>query len=171
MKVKEDIVDSGVIEIKKYFKSKNPKVTVIVPVFKVERYLAQCLNSIINQTMEDIEIIIVDEGLQDRCREIIDYYESIDPRIIAPHYKNGGYGASCNLGIQMSKGEYLIIVESDDFVDPEMCEEMYAYAKSLNADVVKVPYKEYYSNGEFHDCVYRNYMRERTPLKACFSVK
>ena len=125
-------------KLRKHKKCENPKVSVIVPVFKVERYLAQCLNSIVNQTLEEIEIIIVDEGLEDRCREIIDFYEKTDPRVVAPHKNNGGYGASCNLGMEMAKGEYIAIVESDDWVESEMYEEMYKYAKALDADVVKI---------------------------------
>ena len=149
----------------------NPKVSVIVPVYKVDKYLTQCLNSIVNQTLEEMEIIIVDEGDQDRCREIIDFFEAHDPRILAPHRKNGGYGASCNLGISMARGEYIAIVESDDFIEPEMYEEMYAYAKALDADVVKTPYSEYFANGEKHDCAYRRYIAESVPANMCFSIK
>lgn len=161
----------NVLTIKKHENSTNPKVSVIVPVFKVERYLVQCLNSIVNQTLEDIEIIIVDEGLHDRCREIIDYFEAHDPRIVAPHQNNGGYGASCNLGFQLAKGEYIAIVESDDYIEPNMYEEMYNYAKQLDADVVKTPYKEFYADGTKKDCNYRKYMQEVTPSGKCFSMK
>ena len=164
----KDSSNIGEIKLKRYDK---PKVSVIVPVFKVEKYLVQCIESIINQTMKEIEILIIDEGLEDRCREIIDYYESIDPRIIAPHQKNGGYGASVNLGIKMAKGEYISIIESDDYIEPEMYEEMYAYAQKLNADVVKSPYYEFYEDGHKRDCSYRRYMAEKTPSNACFSMK
>lgn len=149
----------------------QPKVSVIVPVYKVDRYLTQCIKSIINQTLKDIEIIIVDEGDQDRCREIIDFFASRDSRIIAPHQKNGGYGASCNYGFEIAKGEYIAIVESDDWIEPEMYEEMYAYAKKLDADIVKTPYSEYFSNGKKRDCCYRKYMADSTPQNSCFSMK
>lgn len=157
--------------IQTHRKWENPKVSVIVPVYKVDKYLTQCLNSIVNQAMEELEIIIVDEGDHDRCREIIDYFEAHDPRIIAPHQKNGGYGASCNLGFSMAKGEYLAIVESDDWIEPEMYEEMYAYAKALDADVVKTPYYEYFSNEERRDCDYRMRLRQTIPQYKCFSMK
>lgn len=149
----------------------NPKVSVIVPVYKVDRYLTCCLDSIVNQTMEELEIIIVDEGDQDRCREIIDFFEKNDPRVIAPHQKNGGYGASCNLGISMAKGEYISIIESDDFIEPEMYEEMYEYATLLKADVVKTPYYEYMSDGTRKECPYVQFMRESVPQNVCFSMK
>ena len=149
----------------------QPKVSVIVPVYKVDKYLTQCLDSIVNQTLKDIEIIVIDEGDKDRCREIIDFFVSKDSRIIAPHKKNGGYGASCNYGFEIAKGEYIIIVESDDWIDSYMCEEMYAYAKRLDADVVKSPYLEYFSDGIKRDCRYRKYMADVTPQDMCFSMK
>lgn len=159
------------LKIVKHKYHENPKVSVIVPVYKVDKYLTQCLNSIVNQTMEELEIIIVDEGDHDRCREIIDFFEKNDPRIIAPHQKNGGYGASCNLGIEMARGEYLAIVESDDYIEPEMYEEMYEYAKALGADVIKTPYSETFSNGEKRDCNYRKWIAASCPQNTCFSVK
>ena len=127
---------------------KQPKVSVIVPIYKVEKYLVQCLDSIVNQTLKDIEIILVDEGDKDACRYIIDHYEQADPRVIAIHEKNGGYGASVNKGFEIAKGEYLSIIESDDFIDSHMFEEMYNYAKKLDADVVKTPYYEYWDKTE-----------------------
>ncbi len=151
--------------------AENPKVTVIVPVYKVDRYLTQCLNSIVNQTMEELEIIIVDEGEQDRCREIIDYFEARDPRIVAPHQKNGGYGASCNLGFSIARGEYISIIESDDYIDPDMYETMYEYAVALDADVVKTPYKELFHTGFTQDCPYRFFLSSCLPEHKTFSMK
>lgn len=158
-------------KIKQQKRVDNPKVSVIVPVYKVDKYLSPCLDSIINQTLKEIEIIIVDEGEQDRCREIIDYYESRDPRIVAPHDKNGGYGASCNKGMDIARGEYLAFVESDDMIEPEMLEEMYAYAKKIDADIVKTPF--YYWDGEdkFIDCEYRRELEQQCPFGKTFSMK
>lgn len=130
---------------------KQPKVSIIVPVYKVEKYLVQCLDSIVGQTLKDIEIIIVDEGDKDACRYIIDHYEQADKRVIAIHEKNGSYGASVNKGLAVAKGEYIGIVESDDFIAPEMYEEMYNYAKKLNADVVKTPYFQYWDKTKDKD--------------------
>ncbi|MBE6913977.1 MAG: glycosyltransferase family 2 protein, partial [Ruminococcaceae bacterium] len=158
-------------EIKEHKYCENPKVSVIVPVYKVDRYLTQCLNSIVNQTMEELEIIIVDEGDQDRCREIIDYFEAHDPRIVAPHQKNGGYGASCNLGFDMARGEYIAIIESDDWIEPEMFEEMYAYAEALDADMVKTPFWDYFSDGRRFDCWHRRLAQEQLPAFQTFATK
>lgn len=156
--------------IRRHRRWDNPKVSVIVPVYKVDKYLTKCLESIVNQTLEEIEIIIVDEGEQDRCREIIDYYESQDPRIIAPHQRNGGYGASCNLGIRLARGEYISIIESDDFIEPEMYEEMYNYAVALDADVVKTPFRVVGDFGS-REYEYRKYQAEHLPRNKLFSAK
>lgn len=122
----------------------QPKVSVIVPIYKVEKYLCQCIDSILAQTLKDIEIILVDEGDMDACRYIIDHYEQSDKRVKTIHEKNGGYGASVNKGFDIATGEYISIIESDDFIEPTMYEEMYNYAKKLDADVVKTPYYEYW---------------------------
>jgi glycosyltransferase involved in cell wall biosynthesis len=122
----------------------QPKISVIVPIYKVEKYLVQCIDSIINQTLKNIEVILVDEGDMDACRFICDHYEKADKRIKTIHEKNGGYGASVNRGLDIATGEYISIIESDDFIEPTMYEQMYAYAKKLNADVVKTPYIEYW---------------------------
>lgn len=151
-------------------KSKDPKISVIIPVYK-EQYLVECLNSVINQTLKEIEIIIVDKGKKNRCQEIVDYYAKNDPRIIAPHIENDGYGASANIGLKLAKGEYIAIVESDDFIEPEMYEEMYTYAKDVNADVVKTPCYEYFCDKPRKDCSYRKFMYENTPRNLCFSMK
>ena len=101
--------------------------------------------------MKDIEIILVDEGDIDACRFIIDHYEQTDNRVKTIHEKNGGYGASVNKGLDIARGEYISIIESDDFIEPTMYEEMYEYAKKLDADVVKTPYYEYWDKTATED--------------------
>lgn len=116
------------------------KVSVIVPVHKVENYLSQCLDSILSQTLQDIEIIIIDEGDKDRCREIIDIYERLDPRILTFHQRNQGYGASVNRGIKAASGKYIGFVESDDIIIPEMFEILYDRAELFQADISKAAF-------------------------------
>lgn len=154
---------------------KQIKVSIIVPIYKVEKYLVQCIDSIINQTLKDIEIILVDEGDKDACRYIIDHYEQTDNRVVAIHKKNGGYGASVNNGIDIARGEYIGIVESDDFIKAEMFEELYKYAHKLNADVVKSPYYEYYEKDKnrpesINDCHWRRWTL-KVPQDKLFSLK
>ena len=154
---------------------KQIKVSIIVPIYKVEKYLVQCIDSIINQTLKDIEIILVNEGDKDACRYIIDHYEQTDNRVVAIHKKNGGYGASVNNGIDIARGEYIGIVESDDFIKAEMFEELYKYAHKLNADVVKSPYYEYYEKDKnrpesINDCHWRRWTL-KVPQDKLFSLK
>lgn len=147
------------------------KVSIIVPVYKVENYLTQCLDSIVHQTLRDIEIIVVDEGDLDRCREIIDYYERVDQRVIGIHEHNGGYGASVNKGIERARGEYIGIVESDDFIEPDMFEGLYECAKRTGASVVKSPFYCYYDPNKEHIDSSREFINQFVPKESAFSIK
>lgn len=122
-----------------------PKVSILMPVYKVEKYLRQCLDSVVKQTLEDIEIIIVDEGEQDECRKIIDEYQSKDSRIITIHEKNGSYGIALNKALEKATGEYIGIIETDDFVNITMFYDLYNLAKEFDADIVKSDWFEYYT--------------------------
>lgn len=128
----------------------NIKVSIIVPIYKTQKYLMQCIDSIRNQTLKDIEIILVDEGDDDECYAIMLFASSLDERIVIVHERHGGYGASCNKGIDLAKGEYIGIVESDDFIESQMYEEMYNFAKKNDVDVVKIPFY-YFSDNKRKD--------------------
>ncbi len=129
------------------------KVSVLVPVYNVEQYLKQCLNSILNQTLRDIEIICVDDGSTDMSGRILDGYREKDNRVIVIHKENSGYGASMNLAIKRAVGKYIGIVESDDFIEPEMYERLFYIAEEFNLDCVK---SEYYSYTEKYGRQYVN---------------
>jgi glycosyltransferase involved in cell wall biosynthesis len=124
---------------------KVPKVSIIIPVYNIEQYLHQCLDSVVNQTLQEIEIIIIDDGSYDQCPAIIDKYAAIDNRVIAIHQKNRGYGAVMNRGLAIAKGEYIGIVESDDFAELNMFEKLYSIAKSHNLDIARSDYYLYNS--------------------------
>ncbi|MBS7046628.1 MAG: glycosyltransferase family 2 protein, partial [Eubacterium sp.] len=106
-----------------------PKISIIVPVCNVEKYLSKCLDSIVNQTLKEIEIICIDDGSTDDSGAILDSYSQKDSRIKVIHKKNSGYGNSMNVGMDCAEGEYIGIVESDDCILPEMYEELYKAAK------------------------------------------
>lgn len=112
-----------------------PKISVIVPMYNVERYLAQCVRSIQGQTLKDIEIILVDDGSPDNCGAIADQYAREDSRITVVHRENGGLGPARNSGIEIASGEYIGFVDSDDWIEPQMFEHLYAAAKACNADI------------------------------------
>ena len=113
------------------------KVSVIVPIYNVEQYLRQCLESIICQTLEDIEIICVDDGSPDNCGAIIDEYAKKDSRIVAIHKENGGYASAINKGLDIAKGEYIGIVEPDDWISINMYKLLYEKAIKTDSDIVK----------------------------------
>lgn len=133
-----------------------PKVSVIVPCYNVEQYVAECLESIINQTLKEIEIICVNDGSKDGTLDILKEFAKKDERVIIIDKPNSGYGHSVNLGFQKARGKYLGIVESDDFIDPEMYEHLYHIAEVNELDVARCCYYEYHTSDgsnrkeEFH---------------------
>ncbi len=112
-----------------------PLVSIIVPVYNTERQLAKCLNSLINQTLKDIEIILVDDGSPDNSPAICDEYAKNDSRIKVIHKENGGLSSARNAALDIAKGKYIGFVDSDDFVDIKMFEKMYNSANKDNSDI------------------------------------
>lgn len=97
-------------------------ISIIVPIYNSEKYLKKCVNSIINQTYKDLEIILVDDGSSDTCPKICDEFAELDNRIVVLHKKNEGVSAARNSGLDIAKGEYIGFVDSDDYIAPDMYE-------------------------------------------------
>ena len=115
----------------------NLKVSIIVPVYNSERYLRDCLESLLNQTLTELEIILVDDASTDKSFEIMAEYKSQYPKIkIFKSEQNKGQGASRNIGMSLVTGEYIGFLDSDDYVAPTMYENLYNSAKENNADIV-----------------------------------
>ena len=114
----------------------TPKVSIVVPVYHVEPYLERCLETLIHQTLTEIEIILVDDGSKDRCGEICDEYAAHDKRIVVIHKENQGLGLARNTGIENATGEYIGFVDSDDYVSVDMFQILYEAAVKENADMV-----------------------------------
>ena len=113
------------------------KVRIIIPVWGVEKYVSKCLDSLVNQTLEDIEIIVVNDGSPDNSQKIIDEYVKKHPDKVKSYIKeNGGQGSARNYGIEVSTGEYIGFVDSDDFVELDMFEKLYNKAKQDKSDIV-----------------------------------
>lgn len=129
-----------------------PKVSIIMPTYNVEKYFRKCLESVINQTLTDIEIIPVDDGSPDNCGAIMDEYAVKDERIKPIHKENGGYGCAVNTGIEAATGEYIGIVETDDWCEPQMFEKLYTKAKQFDADVAKCDFSYYYGGNRYRQC-------------------
>lgn len=109
--------------------------SIIVPVYKVENYLDKCVQSLINQTYPNIEIILVDDGSPDKCPQMCDAYAAQDPRIKVIHKPNGGLSDARNAGIETAKGEYLLFVDSDDYIVLDTCEKLLPFTQ-LNCDII-----------------------------------
>lgn len=122
----------------------HPQISLLIPIYNVERYLRECLASAQAQTLKDIEIICVNDGSTDESRSILEEFLS-DARFHVIDKENSGYGASMNRGLDAARGEYIAILESDDFLDPDALEVMYATAKANDADMVKSDFFFYWS--------------------------
>lgn len=112
------------------------KVSIILPVYNVEKYIDRCLKSLVNQTMKEIEILIINDGTLDKSMEICEKYAKIDQRIKIYNKDNEGLGLTRNYGLKRASGEYICFVDSDDYVTDDMCELLYATAKKYEADIV-----------------------------------
>ena len=124
-----------------------PKVSIIVPVYNVERYIDKCLESLVNQTLEDIEIIIVNDGSTDNSKEIIEKYKKqYNDKIIYLEKQNGGLSDARNYGIPYAKGEYIAFLDSDDYVNIKMYEKLYNKAIENNSDIVECDFYWKYPN-------------------------
>ena len=148
------------------------KVSVIVPVYNVEKYLPQCLDSLVNQTLKDIEIIIVNDGSPDNSQKIIDKYQKRYPKKIKSYIKeNGGQGSARNFGLKYVTGKYISFVDSDDWLKLNALEDMYCKAIKNNADIVICDMIEHYENGsaKYYDFTNFNSIYESTP-SACNKI-
>ena len=123
-------------------------ITVIVPVYKVEKYLRRCIDSIIAQSYKNLEIILVDDGSPDNCGRICDEYAKKDDRIRVIHQKNGGLSAARNTGLDIATGDYIGFVDSDDYIAPDMYEKLLSLIISENADIAICNYQMVDENGQ-----------------------
>lgn len=149
------------------------KLSIIIPVYNVEKYLGECIESVIQQNLKEIEIICVNDGSTDNSLEILKNYQRKDSRIKIIDKENSGYGHTMNKGMEIAKGKYIGIVESDDFVPEEMFQILYNAAEEQQADVVKSNYYAYRATGSPHeefveplwDCVYNQVFNPMDMIK------
>lgn len=127
------------------------KISVIVPVYNVQDYVEECIESIRHQTWKDLEILCIDDGSTDKSGQILDVYAQKDKRIKVIHKKNTGYGHTMNIGLDEAGGEYIGIVESDDFIEENMYEELYKIARRSDLDFVKSNHWKYSNEGRVLD--------------------
>lgn len=152
---KKNSKESSEVMVKKYKKNKT-KLSVIVPIYNVEKYLRKCLDSLVNQTLDDIEIILIDDGSKDSSPSICDEYAKKYENIIVKHIENGGVANARNVGLSCANGEYIAFLDSDDYIELNMYELMYKKAISekfdivgCNVDIVYPTYNNEISSGIF----------------------
>ncbi len=125
----------------------EPMISIIVPVYNVERYLPECLDSICGQSYRNLQIILVDDGSTDNSGTICDQYAEKDPRIRVIHKPNGGAASAKNAGLDAIRGNYVAFIDSDDYVEPQWLERTMAVIQSMDADVVEFAFDRIYRTG------------------------
>lgn len=129
--------------------NKSPKISIIVPIYKIERYLRQCIDSILAQTFTDYELLLIDDGSPDGCPAICDEYAQNDTRIRVIHKPNGGLTSARNNGLDNAKGEWIMYIDGDDWVEPTYIEELYNAAIKNKADIAICGFRFAYEDGRF----------------------
>mgnify|MGYP000987662776 FL=1 len=151
-------------------------ISIIVPVYNVEKYLKKCVDSIVNQTYKNLEIILVDDGATDNSGKICDELVELDNRIKVYHKKNGGLSDARNYGVERATGDYIGFVDSDDYIDAEMYERLYEAIKKENVDVaecnLKIVYPEktdFFTDQKYYQiCNKQEYLEEYLKIEKIF---
>lgn len=125
---------------------KNNKISIIVPAYNVEEYIAKCIESLINQTFRNIEIIVIDDGSTDNTGLLIDQYAKKDPRIVVIHQKNGGLPKARNTGLDKAKGEFIMFLDSDDWLEENCCEVVFDELEREKLELLFFEYSKEYKN-------------------------
>lgn len=129
----------------------NPLISVIVPIYNVEKYLARCVDSIVNQTYKNLEIILVDDGSPDRCPQMCNDYAEKDSRIKVVHKKNGGLSDARNAGMAVATGEYISFIDSDDYVSDDFFECLLDVMNKENSDIAECSVVKFYEDNRFDE--------------------
>lgn len=151
-----------------------PKISIIIPVYNTEKYLKRCLNSVINQSLKDIEIIIINDCSKDNSITIINEFKNQDKRIkVINKLKNEGLSAARNTGIEAAKGEYILHIDSNDWIEQGYLYDTYETAKKNNVDIVVTDFYKDYDNGKIIYCKEQNIETEtgKKVLENCFLNK
>ncbi|URT70209.1 glycosyltransferase family 2 protein [Cytobacillus firmus] len=124
----------------------NTKISIIVPVYKVEQYLHKCIDSILAQTFKEFELILINDGSPDRCGEICEAYAKKDTRVKVIHKENGGQASARNMGLDIACGKYVGFVDSDDWIEPDMYELLYSLCETYECDIANCTSKIHYKD-------------------------
>lgn len=127
--------------------AKYPLISVVIPVYKVEAYISECIDSVLEQTYHNLEIILVNDGSPDSCPQICDEYAKQDSRIKVIHKENGGLSDARNAGLEIATGKWVSFIDSDDWIEPEFISTLLDTAKSNDADISVCAYTKVYEGG------------------------
>ena len=133
------------------------KISVVIPMYKVEKYLKKCIESVLKQTYTNLEIILVDDGSPDKCGEICEEYKKKDSRIKVIHKENGGLSDARNKGIDVATGKYVTFIDSDDFIEENYIEFLYNLIQKYNADISIGSHKVIYNNRIIDKSTYKEF--------------
>lgn len=132
------------------------KISVIIPIYKAEKYICWCLDSVLAQTYKDFEVILVDDGSPDTCPQICDEYVKKDIRVKVIHQKNGGAAAARNTGLDNAAGEYISFIDADDWLENNMLERLISVAQKNKADIVKCGFNDFFiEKGKKEICTFK----------------
>lgn len=149
-----------------------PKISIIVPVYNVEKYLQRCVDSILNQDFQDFEVILVDDGSTDCCSEICEKYREKDDRVVVLHKENGGLSSARNAGLNIARGEYIGFVDSDDWISPTMYAELYQICDKENLEMaicgVKLCFDDEKNDNIYYKSEKNKIMSRKQALKELF---
>lgn len=145
-----------------------PKISIIIPVYKAEIYIHNCIESILAQTFKDFEVLLIDDGSPDKSGEICDKYAKLDCRVRVFHNENGGVSFTRQFGIDNARGEYTIHADPDDWVEPDMLEDLYAKAQEEDADMVMCDYFVNFKNEQQYRKSQPSALDHKTVLKEMF---
>ena len=149
----------------------QPKISVIVPVYNTEKYLSKCLDSILNQTLKEIEVIVVNDGSKDNSQEIIADFVEKDSRVLSIQKENGGLSDARNVGIDKAQGEFIAFIDSDDYIDAIMLEKMYDLSQKHQSEIVLCDLVKVDENGtEFRDLPQSPQLSEKIVLAEDFTI-
>ncbi|MBO4712065.1 glycosyltransferase family 2 protein [bacterium] len=150
----------------------NPKISIIIPVYNVEKYLRECLDSCVNQTLEDIEIICVDDASPDNSIKILEEYQAKDPRIkIFRHETNKNLGAARNTGLANATGEYIWFIDSDDYIDSKACQILYDAIKEFDVDMLCFSALRFIGEDEERQFFYDKYYHQGVQINKIYHPK
>ena len=147
------------------------KVSIIIPIYNDEKFLEQCITSVQNQTLRNIQIICVDDGSTDTSPSILEAYKKREPRMIVLKQPNQGAGAARNLGMQYAEGDFISFLDSDDIFDPFMLEQMSEKADRENLDVVVCRADRFDTNNAKHQSLQSRNFISRIHLTPCWNIR